>query len=504
MSNAPESRPNEKNEPAPVGTGGSGGSGAEHGSTATSKERRRLAIVRDDGRGQGAVRTDGKKPKIIPSDVHGRYDIARKLAFVVLVVLWAVLPWVKIGGNPAVFVDVETRRFFLFGATFNAQDGWLLFFPLSGFGFTLVVLTAVLGRVWCGWACPQTVFIEGVYRRIERLIEGSAEERRKRDAGPSTFGRSARHIAKHAAFIAVSSLLAHVVLAYFVSIPKAFAMVRGAPSAHPEAFAWIFALTGILYFNFGWFREQFCVVMCPYGRLQSVLVDEDSLVVGYDAKRGEPRGKKGKAEGDCVDCGRCVAVCPTGIDIREGLKLDCIACTACIDACDDIMDKVGRPRGLVRYDSTNGLEGKKRRFFRPRLALYGVLGLIGAVVATFAFRSRTDFEANVLRLRGAPYTFEGDNVRNAFDVHLVNKRSTTTTFRLEVQAGALPNGKVPVIKTTVSTPTVTLGSLEDRHVPIFVELPRADYAGDFPVMVVVSPEGEKEKPFKATFLGAKK
>jgi len=460
-------------------------------------------VIQND-RTQGAVRTDGKKPRIVPADVHGRFDVARKVAFVALIALWVVLPWVKVGGHPAVFVDVETRRFFLFGATFNAQDGWLLFFPLSAFGFALVVLTALLGRVWCGWACPQTVFLEGVYRKIERFIEGSHEERRKRDIGPLTAQRAARKMAKHAAFLVVSALLAHVVLAYFVSLPRAFAMVRGAPSAHPEAFLWMAALTLVLYFDFSWFREQFCVVMCPYGRMQSVLLDDDSLVVGYDKARGEPRGKKGKASGDCVDCGRCVAVCPTGIDIRDGLKLDCLACTACIDACDEIMDKVQRPRGLVRYDSTNGLAGKARRLVRPRLALYGVLGLVGAVVATVALRSRNDFEANVLRLAGAPYTFEGEDVRNAFDVHLVNKRGSTTTYTIEVEASPLADGTTPALVALVATPKVTLGSLEDRHVPIFVSTPRASYRADFQVRVLVAPEGEPPKAFPATFLGAKK
>ena len=480
---------------------------AKVGATPSTTPRARVSLpivsARDD-KTQGAVRTDGKKPRIVPADVHGRFDNARKVAFVALIALWVVLPWVKIGGHPAVFVDVDTRRFFLFGATFNAQDGWLLFFPLSAFGFTLVVLTALLGRVWCGWACPQTVFLEGIYRRIERWIEGSHDERRRRDAAGMTFGRVARKTAKHAAFIVVSALLAHVVLAYFVSLPKAFAMVRGAPAAHPEAFVWMAALTGILYFDFSWFREQFCVVMCPYGRMQSVLLDDDSLVVGYDVGRGEPRGKKGKATGDCVDCGRCVAVCPTGIDIRDGLKLDCIACTACIDACDEIMDKVERPRGLVRYDSTNGLAGKPRKLVRARLALYGVLGLVGAVVATVALRSRSDFEANVLRLSGAPYTFEGDSVRNAFDVHLVNKKSDRTVFTITAVASPRADGTTPELTAVIATPSIALDSLEDRHVPIFLASARSDYRGDFPVRVVVRPEGEKERPFTVTFLGAKK
>ncbi len=456
-----------------------------------------LPVVAEDRRATGAVRKDGKRPHIVPADVHGRFATARKIAFAFLILFWASLPWIPIHGAPAVFVDVEARKFFLFGATFNAQDGWLLFFPVSAMAFALVVSTAVAGRAWCGWACPQTVFLEGVYRPIERLVLGSRDDRRKREATGTWLQINARKVVLQAIFLVISAFLAHVVLAYFVSIPRAFAMVRSAPSAHVEAFAWTTALTLILFGNFAWFREQFCVVMCPYGRLQSVLVDDDSLVVGYDVKRGEPRGKKGKAQGDCVDCNRCVVVCPTGIDIREGLQLDCVACTACIDACDEVMDKLERPRGLVRYDSTRGLRGEPKRVMRARLGFYAVLGLVGIVAASLAFRSRVDFECNVLRLPGAPYIFTGDTVRNSFDVHLVNKRSESVTYDIEVKGP-------PELVTVVSTPELTVDGLADRHVPIFFDVRRERYAGDFTVDVIVRPRGKDARTVKVTFLGAKK
>jgi len=228
----------------------------------------------------GSIQSDGRRKRIVPADVRGRFDRARTVVFALLVALWAVLPWIKIAGAPAVFLDIDARRFFLFGMTFNAQDAWLLFFLLSGVGFGLVYVTALAGRAWCGWACPQTVFLEGVYRRIERLIEGPREKHLRRDAGAITIGRTARKVAKHVAFAFVSVAIAHVILAYFVSLPRAFAMVRQSPAAHPEAFAWVFAISALLYGNFAWFREQLCVVLCPYGRLQSVLLDDDSLVVG--------------------------------------------------------------------------------------------------------------------------------------------------------------------------------------------------------------------------------
>ena len=209
-------------------------------------------------------------------------------------------------------------------------------------------------------------------------------------------------------------------------------MVRQSPSAHPEAFAWVVAMTALFYGNFAWFREQLCVVLCPYGRLQSALLDEHSLVVGYDARRGEPRGKKGAAgAGDCVDCKRCVVVCPTGIDIRAGTQMECLACTACIDACDDVMDRLGRPRGLVRYDSQGGLVGKPLKVLRPRIALYTVLLVIGAVVALSRPRaSGGTSRSGLLRLTGEPYTVESGEVRNALSLHLVNKRSDQASYSI--------------------------------------------------------------------------
>src|SRR5262249_35526095 len=214
---------------------------------------------------------------------------------------------------------------------------------VRGGGFVVLGATGVVGRVWWGWACPQTVFLDGVYRRVERWLQGPRERRMRRDAGAWTWDRVWRKAATHAAWVAISFVLAHVFLAYFASLPGLFQMVQGSPAAHPEAFAVAAATTAALYLNFAFFREQLCIGVCPYGRLQAVLLDKDSLVIGYDAARGEPRGKLGAAgAGDCVDCKRCVVVCPTGIDIRNGLQLDCIACTACIDALDQIIVQIRR------------------------------------------------------------------------------------------------------------------------------------------------------------------
>jgi cytochrome c oxidase accessory protein FixG len=451
-----------------------------------------------DVQASSSLGTDGRRRTVHPADVHGRFDRWRKVAFALLIASWAALPWIPIAGHPAVFLDVEARAFYLFGASFGAEDVWLVFFLATGVGFGLVYLTALAGRAWCGWACPQTVFLEGVYRKIERLVEGPREKRMRRNGGPWTVDKLARKGASHALYVLASLAIAHIVLSYFVSLPRAFEMVRHAPAAHPEAFAWVMVITALLYGNFAWFREQLCVVICPYGRLQSVLLDDDSLVVGYDAARGEPRGKasaKAKGEaGDCVDCKRCVVVCPTGIDIRNGLQMDCLACTACIDACDDVMDKLDRPRGLIRYDSQNGLAGKKRRVMRPRVVLYTALLVVGMGAAALAARKHTSYEATLLRLPGEPYVLDGDAIRNAFDLHLVNKQGAPERFRLSVDAGPDAASIVPI-------GTITIAGHGSAHLPFFVTMPRDRFRGDFPLRVTVSREGGETTVKTGTFLG---
>ena len=304
-----------------------------------------------------ALPLDGDRKAIQPADVHGRFHTARTAVFAALIAVWIVLPWIPIGGHPAVFIDIDRRSFYLFGATFNAQDAWMLFFLVTGVGFGLVYVTTLLGRVWCGWACPQTVFLEGVFRRIERWLEGPRERRLHRNAGPWTLEKLARKGAKQVIFAALAFLIAHVILAYFVSLPRAFEMVRHSPGAHPEAFCGRGADARPL-------REFRLVPRAVLRRalpVRAAAIGADGPAVALRRvrrRRGEPRGKKGtEGAGDCVDCRRCLVVCPTGIDIRKGTQLECIGCTACIDACDDVMARLDRPRGLIRYDSLEGLSG---------------------------------------------------------------------------------------------------------------------------------------------------
>ena len=443
-----------------------------------------------------SINLDGSRNHLHPADVRGRFTRWRRATFILLLGIYLALPLVQVGGHPAVHLDIAARRFYLFGAVFNSQDTWMTLFVFAGVAFGLLFFTAWFGRVWCGWACPQTVFLEAIYRPIERLFEGPREKRIRLERAPWTLDKIARRAGKHLVYILLSLFIAHVTLSFFVSGHSLVQMMRHSPREHLSAFLWMAAIAGGFYFNFAWFREQLCIVICPYGRLQSALTDKDSLIIGYDTKRGEPRGKVGSpGKGDCVDCNRCVAVCPTGIDIRAGLQMECIACTRCIDACDEIMDRVHRPRGLIRYDSQNGLEGARKRTVRPRLFAYGALLATALVGLGVSAGTRQPFEANLIRMRGAPYVLDGETIRNSYELHVVNKNNVETRFHIAVQTPLRSQLVVPQNE-------LQLGPLESARVPIFVTVERADFKLPFEVVVdVQETPGELHRQARARFLG---
>ncbi|MCL2626082.1 MAG: cytochrome c oxidase accessory protein CcoG [Cystobacterineae bacterium] len=389
-----------------------------------------------------SMRPDGSRVVIRTADVKGRYVFWRRVIFALLIGCYVAGPLVNINGNPAVFLDVAQRRFFLFGNTFNAQDFWIvLLFGLT-FIFTILLITAWRGRLWCGWVCPQTVFLEALFRPIERLVDGSREKAQKAALQPWGMGKVLRFILKHALYLLMAAFVAHASVALFVSVPAYITMVQEGPLAHLTPFIWTAVLTVLFFFNFAWFREQFCVVLCPYGRMQSVLHDQDSVVISYDSKRGEPRGKLVKAKpgeeapqrGDCVDCKRCIYVCPTAMDIRGGLQMECLACAQCIDACDEVMKKLNKPQGLIRYASQQELSTGKRRFLRPRIFIYAVAILIAFGALSFSLAKRQSFEVLMFRPSGfSPWILEGSKIYNQYELHLVNKQSTAATYRIEAR-----------------------------------------------------------------------
>jgi cytochrome c oxidase accessory protein FixG len=442
---------------------------------------------------RSSLQKDGRRLKIYPGDVQGRFSVARRVVFALLIVILLALPFVSVNGRPGIWLDVGTRHFYFLGGSFNAQDTYLMFFLLTLLAFTIVILTTVLGRVWCGWACPQTVFLEGLYRPIERLLQGPRNVRAKRDAGGWSLDRAWRWGLTQLIYAVLSVALAHVFVAYFVSFSRLLAMMSRGPADNPEPFLWVSAVTVVFLVNFAWFREQTCLVVCPYGRMQSVLFDDDSLIIGYDVARGEPR-ERGARKGDCIDCNRCVVVCPTGIDIRNGVQVDCIACAACVDACDDVMVKIGKPKGLVRYDSLRGLAGAGRRLVRPRIFAYAALLVLLASGFAFAMRKRVAFEANLLRLPGPPYQADPEApgiVRNAFQIHLINKNDTVERYKLSTL-------EAPGLTVVLPLQELTLARSASQSVPLFVSGGTAVAAGV--VHIRVERVGGEVKMLEAPFL----
>jgi cytochrome c oxidase accessory protein FixG len=419
------------------------------------------------------INEDGSRYFLHPSDVKGPWIVFRRFVGVILIAVYVLLPWIPINGAPAVFLDVENRMFHLFGLTLVPQDLWVMFFAISGLGFGLFFITSLLGRIWCGWACPYTVFLDHVYRRIERWIEGDAPARRALQSAPWTLGKIFKRTLKHLLYVGIAGLIAHVFISYFVSLERLYGFMQEGPLAHATAFGVVAFLTLVLWFCFGYFREQFCIIMCPYGRLQSALTDDDTINVGYDVKRGEPRGTKGKVEGDCIDCRRCVHVCPTGIDIRNGLQLECIGCTACIDACDDVMTRIERPKGLIRYDSFNGFAGKARRFMRPRIHAYCLLALLGiGALALVASKKARPYHATISRMGGAGFYSDATSVRNIYSLRFMNKRNQAASITLRLGAGSPPGFQL-----SGAEQTFTVDAQQEMTRQIVVVAPMAAYRG---------------------------
>ncbi|MGB0744629.1 MAG: cytochrome c oxidase accessory protein CcoG [Opitutales bacterium] len=443
------------------------------------------------------INTDGSRNFLHPADVSGRFTIGRRLFALLLISIYLLLPWIPIDGHPAVFLDVLNRRFHLFGLTFAAQDLWMTFFLITGLGFSLFFVTSLFGRIWCGWACPHSVFLEQIYRPIERLIEGDATARKKLDAQAWNGEKIAKRGLKGLIFLGISGLIAHMFLAYFISIPQLYQWMTNSPAEHWGAFVFMAVATAIIFLNFAWFREQLCIVICPYGRLQSALIDDDSMIIGYDVERGEPRGPaKKEGFGDCIDCYRCVQVCPTGIDIRQGLQIECIGCANCIDACDSIMSKLGRPKGLVRYDSQSGLRGQKGRFIRPRIFIYAALMLLGASVFTLSAMQLRSANMNIVRMSGAPYFITDTTVRNQYMVRIINKTNETKTYQI------VADSPFEDYNMEGNADGITVPPLGEEVRPVIISVDRSVYQGGFPWKLnLVSPEGSTVMTKEAEFLG---
>ena len=386
----------------------------------------------------------GRRRWLYPKRVRGRFYRWRTwVSWLLLAILFAG-PFIRIQGNPLLLVNIVERRFSIFGQIFWPQDVAIFAVAMLLFLTSIIIFTTAFGRLWCGWTCPQTLLMEMVFRKIEYAIEGDSLEQRALAAAPWTAAKLARKSAKHIIFFVLSFVIGNTLLSYIIGSGKLMQIMTESPLLHLQGLGFMVLFTLIFYAIFARFREQACTFICPYGRLQSVMLDENSMVVAYDHKRGEKRGPLHRHQlhdqrhaagfGDCINCSQCVAVCPTGIDIRNGTQMECVNCTACIDACDAVMDRVSQPRGLIRYASLNSIERGEGFRITPRLIGYiGVLFVLVCLLAFLVF-TRSQVQTTLLRAPGALFqqTAQG-TIENIYTLKLVNKTSRDIPIQLKLE-----------------------------------------------------------------------
>lgn len=448
----------------------------------------------------GSIAKDGRRKWVYVRQQKGRYYTARTIVSIVLIAFFVISPFIKVGGHQFMLLNLLERRFVLFGVPFWPQDLWLLLLLFLTCVVTVGLFTATLGRIWCGWMCPQTIFLEMVFRRIEWWIDGGPKEQARRRGGAWTAERIRKAVLKQGIFIALSFFIANVFLAYLISGDSLRRYITDGPAVHSDVLIPLVVFSCVFYAVFARFREQACVIVCPYGRYMSSLVDEHTLAVTYDVKRGEQRGK-GKdrsGKGDCVDCFQCVTVCPTSIDIRNGIQLECVNCTACIDACDDVMDKVGKPRGLIRYASLNAIIQGSTRWITPRILAYFGVWLALVSVVTFLFLNRPDAEVTILRQEGSVWVETTEGVGNFYRVEIINKSSQPKTFTITAIA---PKG-------VIVKPLINLRDVRPWHEVkgrLMLILPRSAIVNGVAQVMLETREGSKViKTERTSFLASQK
>ncbi|TAE02440.1 MAG: cytochrome c oxidase accessory protein CcoG [Bacteroidetes bacterium] len=449
----------------------------------------------------GVLDKKGVSKRIYPKMVDGFLFKARNVVGFFLLAFLFSAPFVKIDGQPLLLLNVLERKFIIFGKIFFPQDTYIFALAMLVFMVFIILFTVVFGRVFCGWACPQTIFLELIFRRIEHWIEGDANQQRKLNEGEWTSEKIWKKTLKHTIFVLISFFIANTFLAYLVGIEELERLVTHSPLENLTLFVSLLIFTSLFYYVFAKFRELVCIVVCPYGRLQSVFLDNKSIVVAYDFLRGEPRGKLKKNEvdpapkGDCIDCKLCVQVCPTGIDIRNGTQMECVNCTACIDACDDIMEKIGKPKKLIRYDSMEGITEKKPLRFTARIAAYStVLALLLGLLSYFLL-SRDMVGVTVLKTPGMLFQKPDSlTISNLYNIELINKTSEKMNLTIKVK------DEIGTIKLVTNDTQMAVESQQAFKTSFFIFVPKKNiYNMNSKLEIEVYSEGKLITKTKTSF-----
>jgi cytochrome c oxidase accessory protein FixG len=390
----------------------------------------------------GTVDEKGKRKWVYAYKTKGRYYNIRTVLSLIYFVTFFLLPFIYVNGNPLFQLNVPQAKFIIFGKVFWPQDFFIFGLTMVAGLLFIVLFTAAFGRLFCGWACPQTNFMEMMFRKIEFFILGDAPKQKLLAKAPLSGEKIFKYSLKYILFYLLSFIIANFFLAYIIGMKDLHKIITEPVSQHLVGLSSILIFTTVFFGVFAFFREQACIVVCPYGRLQSVLLDRNSMIVAYDYKRGEPRGNakikaaQGIATGDCVDCFQCVRVCPTGIDIRNGVQMECVGCTSCIDACNDVMKKVGKPRGLIRYASENSIANGERLRYTARMKLYTLLIIIVLSVLTVLMATRKDIDVTIIRTAGMLYYEKGaDSVENMYNLKAVNKTQKDVPVTIKIEDG---------------------------------------------------------------------
>lgn len=447
----------------------------------------------------GIITDEGKRKVVYPKKPSGKFYNARTIFSLVLLAFLFGMPLIKVDGHPFMMLNIVDRKFIIFGQLFGTHDFFILALSFITLIVSIILFTAVFGRVFCGWACPQTVFLEMVFRKIEFFIEGDYIRQKNLNAAPWSGSKIFKKLTKWTIFFALSVLIANTFLAWVIGTDELYKIITEPIALHKGGFIAMLLFSGAFYFVFAWFREYACIYVCPYGRLQGVLLDKNSTVIAYDYIRGEPRGKIKKGEvrtdGDCIDCKECMAVCPTAIDIRNGTQLECVNCTACIDACDNIMVKIDKPKGLIRFASESNIKNRTKFKLTARVIAYSSVLVVLLTVLTVLISSRKPIDVTILRAPGMIFQEQPDNkISNLYTMKLTNK-----TFHEEPITLKLENieGELKIIGSDIKLPS---GDVSETKFLVLLSKDQMKQM-NIPLEIGVYKNGSKFETAKINFLG---